>query len=152
MSYEDELTKRLRAARAYGDVAREDIADALEMSASTYDRIERGRREVRLVERPFLIDTVARLCGLPPWFFWTELEPDTPDPRATVAVSEGEPPLPLETVVDQVIARLDARSNGAPPPEESPTPPPAPAKRKAPRAPSASSKRPTRSTRGRKDR
>lgn len=107
---EDELTKRLRAARAYASLSRDEIASALGISGSTYDRIETGARDIRPAERAGFIDTVAELAGLPPWFFWTDLDPLAPEPAPRIA--QEEMPLnaeQLDRVTAAVIKKLGAQ-------------------------------------------
>lgn len=60
-----EIARRLRAARAYGGFrGRQDFTEAIEMSPSTLQRIEDGKRPLREGERLL----IARKCGVPEWF------------------------------------------------------------------------------------
>lgn len=64
----EEVARRVSAARAYARLGRQELADALHISASTLDHIEGKRRSFRGAEWSELW-AIADACGLPrEWF------------------------------------------------------------------------------------
>lgn len=138
-----ELVKRLRAARAYAQLSREEVASALEMSNTTWERIERGERPLKAWERPAIIDAMATICGLPSWWFYQDW---TGPAVAGAAVEHDE-------VVDGVLEEL-AEAQREAIDQEAPSAASGPASKKASReaaperpAPVSGGKQPKRSAR-----
>jgi transcriptional regulator with XRE-family HTH domain len=60
-----DLTRRVRAARAYSGLSVQELATAIGVGAQTIKRIEAGRRTPRQME----VSAIADVCGLPHnWF------------------------------------------------------------------------------------
>lgn len=58
---EVQTAARLRAARAYADMSRADMAKALGLSETTVKRMEGGQRRLTSDD----LETIARVCGVP---------------------------------------------------------------------------------------
>lgn len=77
-----ETRKRLKAARSYADLNQAQLAERLDMSRSTYERIESGRQ---FKKRPHewelegFLRRVAEATGLPYGFFTEPGEPAAED-------------------------------------------------------------------------
>jgi transcriptional regulator with XRE-family HTH domain len=63
-----EYHARIRAARAYAGLTREELAAALGMSASTYSNIEHADHPSSREPRPAELVAIAYECGVPVWF------------------------------------------------------------------------------------
>lgn len=79
-----ETGRRIRTARAYGGFRnRATLAERLEVSKETVQRIEGGQREVKRSE----LLAIAEACGVPMWF----LEDGWEGWRGTAGTSTEEP-------------------------------------------------------------
>lgn len=69
MANADELSRRLRAARAYKGLSKLEMATALGMSESTYKRIETGTKGFEGWQREGFLAAIADATGMPRGFF-----------------------------------------------------------------------------------
>lgn len=69
-----ELSKRIRAARAYANMSAAELAERTGMSVSTLARLERGERQPSKVEAAGLAVAVGEATGLPTVFFTGDFE------------------------------------------------------------------------------
>jgi transcriptional regulator with XRE-family HTH domain len=83
---------RIRMARAYAEISREDLAARLEISDGLLRRIESGRRTLRPFEESGYAQQVAEITGLPVAFFHADLER-----LLSHQVAEGDLTVRLET-------------------------------------------------------
>lgn len=65
---DEELARRVRAARSYVGLTQEDMAGRLDMSPVTYKRIESGKRELSIPE----IARVAEITNWPQEMFFVD--------------------------------------------------------------------------------
>jgi transcriptional regulator with XRE-family HTH domain len=67
---DEEVGRRIRAARAYADIKQPDLARELGVSRDTLYRLEKGGRQLRpLEDEGALLARIAEICGLPDVFF-----------------------------------------------------------------------------------
>lgn len=66
----EELAKRVRAARAYAEITQEDMASRLGLSTVTYKRIEAAKRELTLDE----VARISEITLMPLDFFTKDLQ------------------------------------------------------------------------------
>lgn len=67
---DEEIGRRIRAARAYADIKQPKLASQLGVSRDTLYRLEKGGRQMRpLEDESALLARIADLCGLPLGFF-----------------------------------------------------------------------------------
>lgn len=64
---ESEVQQRVKAARAYADLSRKQLAEALDMSVDTLQRIEAGTRKPKKIE----LLGIENATGVPLWFLET---------------------------------------------------------------------------------
>lgn len=93
---------RVRAARGYAGLDREDIAKALNLSVRTYSRIESGERLAEPTERM----TIAELCSVPPLFM--EIGWDLAAPVGDETISDEEVTRAAALLAPQLLAAARA--------------------------------------------
>jgi transcriptional regulator with XRE-family HTH domain len=95
----EEMSKRVRAARAYAGLTQEDMASRLDMSPVTYKRIEQSKRPVSIPE----IARIAEITGWPTEMFHLDIAQ-----VAGVAADEQKEELTqLRSTIGGLVARLE---------------------------------------------
>jgi transcriptional regulator with XRE-family HTH domain len=86
---EDQQARRVRAARIYADLSREELAKRLEVSARTQTNSELGKRRI---PRPELL-AIAEACEVPMWFLeggWENYPASVDDQAGRALADIGE--------------------------------------------------------------
>jgi transcriptional regulator with XRE-family HTH domain len=92
MDQVEELAKRIRAARVYAGLSREELAEHLEVHERTQINTELGKRHV---PRPELL-AIAEACKVPIWFLehgWKGWMKEV-SPEELRQIADELPPLP----------------------------------------------------------
>jgi transcriptional regulator with XRE-family HTH domain len=95
-----ELANRIRAARAYARLSQPELANRLGVGRSTLVRIELEQRGLKDFEQHAILDSIAKICGLPPAFFTADFKRLERPPR-----HRQEPD--LQAAIQSLHAKLD---------------------------------------------